>query len=155
MASFYTAADALIERDGEYLLVKEGKEHVEGALNVPGGGVEHGENPVEAVKREVKEETGLKVKEVEGLIGVLNGRSSQDGHPVLVHVFSCSVEEGGTDPDFSEEIIDAEFLKPEEIDREQLRNDIFLRALKMKERDEMLTVENFSEYSHPFLDREP
>lgn len=155
MARFYTAADALIEKDGKYLMIQEGKEHVKGSWNIPGGGVEHGENPIEAVKREVYEETGLKVTEVEGLIGVMNSRSVRDGHPVLVHVFSCKVEEGEPQPEFDEEIIDAEFKDLENIEKEELRNDILLKAIEMKKKGEILPAENFSKYRHPQLEEEP
>ncbi|MFB6241413.1 MAG: NUDIX domain-containing protein [Candidatus Nanosalina sp.] len=155
MASFYLAADALVERDGEYLMIQEGKEYVKGTWNIPGGGVEHGETPVEAVKREVFEETGLKVEEVEGLIGVFNSRSAEDGHPVLVLMFSSNVEDGEPEPEFDEEILDAEFLTEEEIQEKELRNDIVLRAIENKETGELLPPENFSSYLHPYMDGEP
>lgn len=156
MASFYMAADALIERDGRYLMIKEGKDYVEGTWNVPGGGVEHGENPVEAVKREVYEETGLEVESIEGLFGVFNARSAEDGHPVIVHVFSCSVEEGEPKPEFDEEVLEAKFLEKQEIEKKTLRNDIILRAIEMKnDESDMLPAENFSGYTHPYLDEEP
>ncbi len=155
MASFYLAADAVIERNGKYLMIQEGKEYVKGTWNVPGGGVEHGENPVEAVKREVYEETGLEIEEVNGLIGVFNSRSAEDGHPVLVTVFSCSVESGNPEPEFDDEILDAEFLTREEIQEKELRNDIILRSIKMKENSRLLPAENFSGYMHPYMDEEP
>lgn len=155
MASFYLAADALIERDGEYLMIQEGKEYVKGTWNVPGGGVEHGENPVEAVEREVFEETGLEIEEIEGLIGVFNSRSAEDGHPVVVFIFSCTVEEGKPRPEFDEEILDAEFLTREELEEKELRNDIVLRAIENMEKGELLPPENFSSYMHPYMDEEP
>jgi ADP-ribose pyrophosphatase YjhB (NUDIX family) len=155
MASFYLAADALIEKDGEYLMIQEGKEHVEGTWNLPGGGVEHGENPVEAVKREVYEETGLKISEIEGLIGVFNSRSEEGGHPVLALVFSCTAEEEEPVPEFKEEILDAKFLPEEKIRAKNLRNDIILKALENQGNAELLPSENFSRYRHPYLDEEP
>ena len=155
MASFYLAADALIERDGEYLMIKEGKEYVKGTWNIPGGGVEDGENPVEAVKREIKEETGLEVENVNGLIGSFNSKSAKDGHPVNVYLFSCEVEEGEPEPELDEEILEAEFLTEEEIGEKELRNDIVLRGIKMNEKGEKLPAENFEEYQHPYLDEEP
>lgn len=155
MASFYLAADALVERDGKYLMIQEGKEYVKGTWNVPGGGVEHGENPVEAVKREVFEETGLEIEEVEGLIGVFNSRSAEDGHPVLVLMFSCKVESGEPEPEFDDEILDAKFLSEKKIRDRELRNDIVLRAIEYWERGKILPIENFSEYKHPYMDEEP
>ena len=54
--------------------------------NLPGGGVESGELPTEAVTREVEEETGLEVM-VERLVGVY-GKASKDE---LVFSFLCRV----------------------------------------------------------------
>ncbi len=155
MASFYFAANALIERDGKYLMVKEGKEHVKGTYNIPGGGVEHGEDPVEAVKREVKEETGLEVTSMEGLIGVFNSYSSEDNHPVLVHVFSCQVEDREPEPQKKEEILEAEFKDLKDVQKDSLRNDIVERAVRLKSQRNLLAVENFEEYRHPYMDSEP
>lgn len=153
MASFYVATDALIERDGKYLMIKEGKERCRGTWNIPGGGVEHGEKAPEAVKREVWEETGLKVNEVEGLLGVVDGNSSKDGHPVIVFVFKCRVENGDPDPEFDDEVLDAEFLSKEEIREKELRNTIIEEAFKMEENGKLKT-ENFSDYTHPYLEKE-
>ena len=51
---------AVVEKDGRYLLVEE---HAKGdrVLNQPGGHIESGESPEEAVIREVLEETGCDV----------------------------------------------------------------------------------------------
>ncbi|NET61540.1 MAG: NUDIX domain-containing protein [Symploca sp. SIO2E6] len=54
------------------------------AWNLPGGGIENGELPTEAVIREVKEETGLEV-DVERLVGVY-GKTDKDQ---LVFSFIC------------------------------------------------------------------
>jgi len=153
MASFYVATDALIERNGKYLMIKEGKERCRGKWNIPGGGVEHGEKAPEAVKREVWEETGLKVEEVEGILGVVDGKSTKDGHPVIVFVFKCSVEKGDPDPEFDEEVIDAEFLSKEEIQEKELRTTVVEEAFKM-EKKEKLETENFSDYTHPYLEED-
>lgn len=51
---------ALIEHDGQYLLMREDQHGrpEDGQWNHPAGWIEVGEDPHEAVKREVKEETG-------------------------------------------------------------------------------------------------
>lgn len=56
--------------------------------SLPGGGVDHGETPVEAVVREVKEETGLDAR-VRRLVGV---DTMSDGN--LVFWFECEVTGG-------------------------------------------------------------
>lgn len=155
MASFYLAANALVERDGKYLMIEEGKDYVEGTWNIPGGGIEHGEDPVQAVKRELKEETGLKVTNVNGLLGVFSSKSAKDGHPVKVFVFECEAEEKTPEPELEDEILDAQFLELEEIKDRELRNDIVLRAIESKEEGDKLPTENFEDYRHPYLDEEP
>ena len=56
--------DAVIVKDGKYLLVKRKNEPLKGRYWTPGGRVLKGERLVDAVKRKVEEETGLKVKPI-------------------------------------------------------------------------------------------
>lgn len=53
---------ALIEQNGKYLLVKEVLEDNREYWIIPGGGVDFGESLEEAIKREIKEETGLDIE---------------------------------------------------------------------------------------------
>jgi ADP-ribose pyrophosphatase YjhB (NUDIX family) len=62
--------------------------------NLPGGGVENGELPTEAVIREVKEETTLEV-EFERLIGVYGKIDKKDD---LVFSFTCRIIGGQPSP---------------------------------------------------------
>lgn len=54
--------------------------------NLPGGGVESGESPWQAMIREVKEETGLDV-EITKLVGVYTKSNKDD----VVFSFECKV----------------------------------------------------------------
>ncbi|HSV41515.1 MAG TPA: NUDIX domain-containing protein [Nocardioidaceae bacterium] len=57
------AAYALLTRGDDVLLTRmSARTRIEGRWTLPGGGIEHGEDPREALVREVHEETGLYVE---------------------------------------------------------------------------------------------
>ena len=55
----------IITKDDQVLLIKKARGPYKGMLDLPGGSLEHGEIVSEALVREVEEETGLRVSEVE------------------------------------------------------------------------------------------
>ena len=62
----FVAMKAFVEHEGKVLILRESATHKSntgaGSYDVPGGRVDAGENPMEALRREVKEETGLEVE---------------------------------------------------------------------------------------------
>ncbi len=57
------AAYALVTRDGAVLLTRmSGRTRIPGRWTLPGGGIDHGEEPRQALVREVYEETGLHIE---------------------------------------------------------------------------------------------
>lgn len=64
-------ATAIIERDGKFLVLKRSRwnEAYSGQWQFPEGGVEFGESPEKTLRRELSEETGLKLKKAR-LLGV-------------------------------------------------------------------------------------
>jgi len=62
---------AVVLSRGRVLMVRRGRPPAEGRWSLPGGLVEIGETSVDAARREVEEECGLKVR-IAGLAGVLD-----------------------------------------------------------------------------------
>lgn len=91
------AVAAVVVRDGEILLVRRGKEPSKGKWSVPGGSVEWGETLAQAVKREVREETGLEteVGDVAGVYDLMpTGADGVQYHYVIIDFFAQPT--GGT-----------------------------------------------------------
>ena len=116
---------ALIVRDGNVLVVA--KEYSEGtAYILPGGGQEHGETLVSAVRRECEEEIGVEV-EVDKLlfvreyIGKNHQYAAEDSDEHIVNIiFACSVPEDykattGSSPDADQ--VAVTWLAIEELDQ--------------------------------------
>lgn len=110
-------AAVVLNAPGDVLLVKR---RDNGLWGLPSGHVERGETVAEAVKREVREETGLDV-EVERLIGVYSDPASQVFHypsgEVVQFVtlsFLCRVV-GGTLCADGVESSEVKFFKPSEL----------------------------------------
>lgn len=56
------AVGALVFKDGNVLLVRRGQPPAEGVWAIPGGRIELGENLQRAAEREIREETGVRIK---------------------------------------------------------------------------------------------
>ena len=57
----HVGAYGFIIRNNQVALIKKARGGYTGLLDIPGGGIEHNETPVEALKRELMEEAGVTV----------------------------------------------------------------------------------------------
>jgi ADP-ribose pyrophosphatase YjhB (NUDIX family) len=87
----------LVDGDRALLVQAGGETDVPGPWFLPGGGVEHGEDPIDTVRREFFEETGLVVS-VGDVVGVWSEMIEAESRGVEVHsvciVFSIETWSG-------------------------------------------------------------
>jgi NADH pyrophosphatase NudC (nudix superfamily) len=84
----------ILNSKGELLVARRGKEPAKGTLDLPGGFVDNGESGEQGIIREIKEETGLDIPEVEYLFSIPNiyRYSGMDIH-TLDMFFLCHVDD--------------------------------------------------------------
>ncbi len=76
-ASSKPTAGALCVDDGRVLLTRRGLEPFKGFWDIPGGFLDEGEDPLDGLRRELREETGLEV-EPERFLGIWVDRYGGD-----------------------------------------------------------------------------
>lgn len=77
---------AVVFRGADVLIIKRGKAPFLGQWSIPGGGLHEGERLEHAVRREVREETGVEIRLL-GLIGVFEALPTmRDGDNFLRHM---------------------------------------------------------------------
>lgn len=80
----------LIKQDRVWIQQRSGTDHLEGFWEFPGGKIEAGETPVEAMKREVWEETGYQI-DTNSIQYVRTDRHQYADRLVQLHFFLCQV----------------------------------------------------------------
>lgn len=126
-------------------MVQEGKEHVHGRWDFPGGGLEHDESVKQCGEREVREETGYEI-EVNGFYGVYLERSDTTDLPVILYLLKGEIT-GKDEPNnhFDGEILDYRFFSQEELNQLELRKDNRTPILKDIRNKEPLPVERLKD----------
>lgn len=112
----YLAVSAAIIRDGRVLLVRRAQAPAQGLYTLPGGVVEAGETLLEAVAREVREETALAIEPV-ALAGhreyILRDRANRVERHFVILAFAARWVAG--EPRLNAELAEARWLRPSEL----------------------------------------
>lgn len=89
---------AWIESEGRFLALRRDQDPYRGQWNMPGGFVEAGEGGEQAIRREVREETGLEI-EIEGVIGIFASSygEGEEALPIFDVAYRCRLVGGRLD----------------------------------------------------------
>ncbi|MBU0636391.1 NUDIX domain-containing protein [Candidatus Micrarchaeota archaeon] len=95
MANFRLAAKGFILNENKKLLVVKRSNYTKqkpGIWELPGGRLEPGENPINGVQREIKEETGLEINVLEPIS--VRHFKRVDKQTVTLLIFLCELKSG-------------------------------------------------------------
>lgn len=82
----------VVRGDRGYLVaVRPEGSHLAGSWEFPGGKVERGEEPIDAARRELHEETGLTAEQLQPLVVVMHDYPERS---VRLHVYHCTETRG-------------------------------------------------------------
>ena len=100
-----------IKKEKYYLLIIQ-----MAGWSLPGGKVEKGETLVEALKREVMEETGLNAK-IGDIVSINEGKSTQMNVHTLFIMFKATIQNEVIDIQIKDEISETKWMTIEEADQ--------------------------------------
>ena len=125
-AEFRISAYGIIEHNGSLLMIRDGRS--EQGLEFPGGGIELGQSPQEALLREIKEETGYTIDE--NSIEIIDFFHENYYHGQrdkyfcgLSLFFTCSLastQQGEQELDSEDEISEVLWVKKEELQEDMI-----------------------------------
>lgn len=114
-ASSKATAGALVEdEDGRVLLARRAREPFKGRWDIPGGFLDEGEHPLDGVRRELLEETGLEVEPLD-FVGVWMDRYGGDStaEATLNLYWTARVLSGEASP--ADDVDDLRWFAPDEL----------------------------------------
>ena len=91
------AVAALVVRRGRVLLTRRARPPYAGLWDLPGGFLEGGETPEVGLRRELREELGMKVRRAR-LVTLLTDRYGTQGFPILALIYRVTPEPGRLRP---------------------------------------------------------
>lgn len=109
-----TASALCVDERGRVLLARRAHDPRRDLWDLPGGFLEEGEHPLEGLRRELREETGLEV-EPRDFLGVFMDRygGGDDAHATLNLVWTARI--GSGEPEAADDVSELRWFGPEEL----------------------------------------
>ena len=114
-----TASALVADGDGRVMLSRRARDPAAGRWDLPGGFVEEGEHPLDALHRELREEAGIEIGETQ-FVGIFIDRYRFGGRDVsTLNVYYGARIAGGT-PEPNDDVAELRFFAPDEIPTDEL-----------------------------------
>jgi len=108
-------AGMVVERNGRVLLARRALEPHKGEWDLPGGFLREDEHPEDGARREIFEETGLRVR-VLGLLGIYMDRyGSDESAPWILNVYYHAEPLDDTEPQAADDVSELAWFAPDEL----------------------------------------
>lgn len=92
-------AGAAIVHEGRALVTQRARDPEKGKFDVPGGFLRHGEEPIEGLRREVREELGVEIEtDIEQCVSMVPHEYGEEGDIVLALGFKAKLVSGDPTP---------------------------------------------------------
>jgi ADP-ribose pyrophosphatase YjhB (NUDIX family) len=113
-----TASALCVDERGRVLLARRANEPLKGYWDLPGGFLEEGEHPLDALRRELREETSLEVEPLD-FVGVWMDRYPYETHTTstLNLYWTARVLSGSPEP--ADDVSELAWFAPGELPREE------------------------------------
>jgi ADP-ribose pyrophosphatase YjhB (NUDIX family) len=114
-----TASAACLDDEGRVLLSRRGEEPFKGMWDLPGGFLDEEEHPLDCLRRELREEGGVKVEPLE-FLGIWIDKYGDDGsaQATLNLYWTARIVEGELEP--ADDVAEFRWFAPDEVPLEEL-----------------------------------
>ncbi len=134
-AYYFNAAVAvavfILDEEGKSLWIRRAREPAAGKLAMAGGFIDPGETGEEAARREIEEEVGLVLGEVEYLCSAVNQYETRDYTQPVLDLFFVGRARTAETTLQEDEVSSVVWARPEEIDPEELAFPSMKEALRI------------------------
>jgi ADP-ribose pyrophosphatase YjhB (NUDIX family) len=109
-----TAGALVVDDEGRVLLGRRRAQPFEGRWDIPGGFLEEGEHPLDGMRRELREETGLEVEPIE-FLGIWMDRYGGDSTAESTLNLYWTARPVAGEPDPADDVSELRWFAPDEL----------------------------------------